>query len=301
MGLAGLRGLLRCPPCYARDLVVPIRAPALKSWQTMTRSRPSLPYRFLRMLAIRLMQFFGNLLKLLFYVHFKLMPHARFKMPPVSPPLWRSSRPQAVARTLWQTNYTDTVTLPVYVNYLWNRLMAPTHEHRYCNDDVCAEFIRTHFPGAIHEAYSRLQIGAARADFWRVLVLLKEGGVYMDIDAALCWSPESLFADGRTELLIRNDDGRITNYFMASAAGNPLMQEIADRILLNIQENKLASVYDMTGPTVVDVVAGGRDGVAVERSKLVCRQGQFTSKRFQYPDKLRGYWVKEQQEKSILK
>ena len=39
----------------------------------MTRGRPSLPYRFLRMLAIRLMQFFGNLLKLMFYVHFKLM------------------------------------------------------------------------------------------------------------------------------------------------------------------------------------------------------------------------------------
>jgi len=32
----------------------------------MARGRPSLPYRFLRMLAIRLMQFFGNLLKLLF-------------------------------------------------------------------------------------------------------------------------------------------------------------------------------------------------------------------------------------------
>lgn len=134
-----------------------------------------------------------------------------------------------------------------------------------------------------------------------MLVLLKEGGVYMDIDAALCWSPESLFADGRAELLIRNTDGTLTNYFMASAAGNPLMQEIADRILLNIQENKLQSVYDMTGPTVVDAVANHRDDVSIESSKLVCRQGQFTSKRFQYPDKLKGYLVKEQQEKSILK
>ena len=267
----------------------------------MTRSRPSLPYRFLRMLAIRLMQFFGNLLKLLFYAHFRLMPHARLTLPAFSPPLWKTSKPQRVSRILWQTNYTDRVTLPVYVNYRWNRLMAPTHEHRFCNDDVCAEFISKHFPGAVHEAYSRLQIGAARADFWRVLVLLKEGGVYMDIDAALCWPPEALFAGGCSELLIQNTDGTLTNYFMASAAGNPLMQEIADRILLNIQENKLQSVYDMTGPTVVDAVANHRDGVTVESSKLICRQGQFTSKRFQYPDKLKGYWVKEQQEKSILK
>lgn len=93
----------------------------------MTCGRPSLPYRFLRMLAIRLMQFFGNLLKLLFNVHFKLKRHARFTLPPVSAPLWTSSKPQRVSRILWQTNYTNTVTLPVYVNYLWNRLMAPTH------------------------------------------------------------------------------------------------------------------------------------------------------------------------------
>ncbi len=266
----------------------------------MTSSRPGLPYRFLRMLAIRLMQFFGNLLKLFFYVHFRLLPNARFTIPPAARPLWATARPQRVTRILWQTNYTDRVTLPVYVNYLWNRLMAPTHEHRYCTDEVCAAFINQYFPGEIAQAYASLQIGAARADFWRVLVLLKVGGVYMDIDAALCWPPESLFADGRSELLIRNTDGTLTNYFMASAPGNPLMQEIADRILRNIQENKLTSVYDMTGPTVVDAVAD-REAVAIESSKLVCRQGQFTSKRFQYPDKLRGYWVKEQQEKSIVK
>ena len=130
----------------------------------MTRGRPSLPYRFLRMLAIRLMQFFGNLLKLLFYVHFRLMPRARFTLPPVSPPLWKSSRPQRVSRILWQTNYTDCVTLPVYVNYLWNRLMAPTHEHRFCNDDVCAEFIRTNYPGPV-------QIwGSSPTDGYKLLV-----------------------------------------------------------------------------------------------------------------------------------
>ncbi|WP_354037796.1 glycosyltransferase [Bradyrhizobium sp. S3.2.6] len=35
----------------------------------------------------------------------------------------------------------------------------------------------------IYQCYSRLQIGAARADLWRVLVLLHEGGIYVDIDA----------------------------------------------------------------------------------------------------------------------
>ncbi len=55
----------------------------------------------------------------------------------------------------------------------------------------------------------------------------------------------------------------------------------------------------MTGPTVIDELAGNA-AVCIESSTLVCRQGQFTRKVFQYPDKLRGYWVKEQAERPIV-
>lgn len=256
--------------------------------------------RCLRPLAYRLMQFFGNLLKLMFYLHFRLWPQARFTLPARSA-AWRPSRgEQRISRIVWQTNYSDSVTLPVYFNYLWNRLMSAGFEYRFCNDEVCAEFVRREFPGAVFDAYSTLQIGAAKADFWRVLVLLRQGGVYLDIDAAFCWPLGSLFSATQTELFIRTNDQSLTNFFMASAPNQPLMQEIADRILRNVQENKLVSVYDMTGPTVLDFLAS-REGVTIESYRGVCRQGQFTSKHFQYPDKLRGYWVKEQEEKSIVK
>jgi mannosyltransferase OCH1-like enzyme len=87
---------------------------------------------------------------------------------------------------------------------------------------------------------------------------------------------------------------------MASTANNPVLESMAQKIVSNIQENILTSVYEMTGPTVVDSVAENFN-VAVERTRLVCRQGQFTSKIFQYPDNLNGYWVKEQERTQITK
>lgn len=251
----------------------------------------------LRLIPIRLVQFFAYLLKAFFYLHFWLLPSSRFVLPAKAEPLWKSTKPKRISRILWQTNFTDRVTFPVYVNYLWNRMMAPTFEYRFCNDDICSAYINENFPGPIADAYASLLVGAARADFWRVLVLLQEGGIYIDIDAALVWPLELLIDNDQSELLIQN--GPLTNFFMASAPGNPLMREIAEAILRNIQENTVRSVLAMTGPKAVDAVAD-REGVVIKASRLVCKQGHFTSKLFQYVDKPRGQWGMEQKDKGIV-
>lgn len=62
----------------------------------------------------------------------------------------------------------------------------------------------------------------------------------------------------------------------------------------------IASVYDVTGPTVVDLVAG-RLSVRAEPFGTVCRQGQFTKKSFQYPDALKGYWAREEEKRPIVR
>ncbi len=257
-------------------------------------------FKIWRYTVIRLMKLFGNLLKPLFYLHLMLFPKKRFVVPRLAAPLVKAKNAQAPS-IVWFTNYTDRVTLAVYVNYLWNRLLAYRCEVRLSLDDECAEFIQTHFSGAIFEAYSKLQIGAAKADFWRILAIYQHGGMYADMDTALCWPVHRLMAIANPELILRGSDGRLTNYcFAAQEAGNPLLHTIAMQILRNIQENTLKSVYDMTGPTVFEHLAD-KPEVNIMDSRWVARQGLLTSKKLQYPDKLRGYWVQDQQEKSILK
>jgi mannosyltransferase OCH1-like enzyme len=186
----------------------------------------------------------------------------------------------------------------VYLNYLWNRILAPTFEYRLFSDEECLTYVTKHFNGPISDAYGRLQVGAAKADFWRVLVLWQEGGVYLDVDAALCWPPGLTFQEGQSELLI-HQNGKITNFYMASAPKNRLMKEIAHQILANIQQNTIESVFDMTGPTVVHAI-GRRLGAEIEVARMVSRQGLLTSKIFQYADKARGHWGVEQQDKKIV-
>jgi mannosyltransferase OCH1-like enzyme len=77
------------------------------------------------------------------------------------------------------------------------------------------------------------------------------------------------------------------------------MLRIAEKILTNIRANADSSVYDMTGPTVFQSVVNIGE-VKVESFRVICRQGQFTSKRFQYVDKPRGHWTDEQADKSIV-
>jgi len=201
-------------------------------------------------------QLIGNALKLVFHADFALRPGKRYTIPAMSPPRWRPAGAKKIPRIVWQTNKTGEVALSLYVNHLFNRLMTPTFEHRFCDDAACDQFVPENYTGDIYARYSRLQIGAAKACVWRVLVLLKEGGVYLDMDAALSWPPESFLSADQTELFIRDVDGRLTNYFLASAPGNAVFAAIRDCIVENIKANTIASVFDMTGPTVVDDIAG---------------------------------------------
>ena len=141
----------------------------------------------------------GNIFKHLCYVYQYLFPKKRFTVPPHTQPLKKAKYEQKIPRIIWQTNFTDKFTLPVYFNYWVNRHMSPTYEHRFVSTEARAEFIKENYPQDIYDAYSRIQIGAAQADFWRVLVLYKYGGVYLDIDATTVVSLDKLIKPEDTE------------------------------------------------------------------------------------------------------
>ncbi|GAB4299976.1 MAG: glycosyltransferase family 32 protein [Desulfuromonadia bacterium] len=250
------------------------------------------------LLTARLQQLFCNILKGFLILHFRLSPSRRYRLPNHAPPLTHRRPGAVVPPILWQTNYSGDVTLSLYVNYWWNRLMVPGYEYRFFDDDACAIYVRTHFPEA-WEWYRRLQVGAARADYWRVLAILREGGLYLDLDATLCWNPDHFLRRGETELLLRMPDGSLTNYCFAAISSHPLLKEIDLRIRENIELARHHSVFDLTGPTVFQEL-GDREGYSIVSSRLVSRQGQLTNKSLQYPHSRGRFWVEEQKTKKIL-
>src|SRR5262245_49824232 len=140
-----------------------------------------------RYLAARVAKLVGNFLKVLCYPPHFLFPTVRFSLPHRSRPILAINSAHRIPKIIWQTNYTDRVTLAVYLNYLFNRCLSPTYAYRFMDPRKRAEFIKKHCSADVLEAYSKLLIGAAQADLWRILVLRQFGGVYLDIDAHPVW------------------------------------------------------------------------------------------------------------------
>jgi mannosyltransferase OCH1-like enzyme len=251
-------------------------------------------------LSGRVIKILANLLKVLCYPFHFFFPKKRFVLPARSGPIFRRRAKTAIPCILWQTNFTDRVTLPLYLNYLLNRILAFNYEYRFVDDDCAEAFIKEHYPADVYESYSMLQIGAAKADFWRLLVLEKHGGVYLDMDANLVWPLSSILRPDYEELYIVIKDGRISNYFIASKPDNGHLREMIVMVMRNIRERSFPNVYHLTGPGVFDQVLGGIQ-VNSRSYRYICSQGNFTNEYFQYIDSTQGKWTKAQKKMSVVK
>ena len=254
----------------------------------------------LRFITSRLIKIFANVFKGVCYVFHFLFPGKRFTIPEYAPPLFGKQKNDGVARTVWQTNFTDKVTLPIYVNYLFNRLMAPGYEFRFLVTEARTRVIEENYPKDVFNAYSRLLVGAAQADVWRVLTLWGNGGVYMDIDAHLVWPLGLIVRPGHDELYLKGRDGIITNYFIAGRKGSPALKAIAEQIVENIGNPKDNDIFNITGPQVFADVLAGRE-IETVNYRITCHQGNFTNVFFQYIDKEEGKWVDVQLTNKVIR
>ncbi|OPX26852.1 MAG: hypothetical protein B1H07_03320 [Campylobacteraceae bacterium 4484_166] len=244
----------------------------------------------------RLLRIVGALVKLVGYIFHFIFPKYRFKIPKQKDPLIPNNKKTTIPKILWQTNYSDMVSLPVYLNYCLNRVFSLGYEYRYFSNEDCLNFIEENGDKETIEAYKHLKDGASKADFWRMFVLDKIGGVYLDMDGHFVWPISKILGDKTTkELFVVPRRDIYTNYFLASKANSPILQKAIKIAIKNIQDavqgkrDKL-SVYKLTGPATI-VEAIGKKRVNSKIYKKVCIQGNLTNEHFQYIDKKNGKWT----------
>ncbi|WP_386695863.1 glycosyltransferase family 32 protein [Lonepinella sp. MS14435] len=236
-----------------------------------------------------LLRLTGNVVKILSYPFHFIFPKKRFTIPEFSPAKIHAKNLQKINRTIWQTNYSNQVTLPIYCNYLVNRLLSRDYDYRYVSTEAREEYIKTHADERTFNAYSKLTDGAAQADFWRIFTLYNEGGVYMDIDGHLVWNLANIIDETDSEVLITRRD-KYTNFFMASEKGNPFLKNTLNIIINNIEQRRTdGGVFSLTGPTCLNQALEGKT-VNTRRDKITCAQGTFSNEYFQYMDKKLGKW-----------
>ena len=253
-----------------------------------------------KFLVSRFIKVFANAVKLFCYVFHFFFPKKRFTLPKTARPLFKSKYESVIPRVLWQTNFTDRVTLAVYVNYLFNRVLSPTFEYRFMIDEDMVAFIKSNYSSKIYDSYLRLQIGAAQADFWRVLVVQKNGGAYLDIDGHFVWPLGYIVGSEYPEIYILTKTGDVTNYFFASKRNNIHLEKMIDIILKNVDENTITNVFELTGPRVFQEALKGTE-VKLVSYRCSIHQGNFTNEYFQYIDKPQGKWTRVQAKIGIVK
>ncbi|KAL7500322.1 hypothetical protein ACHAWT_010488 [Skeletonema menzelii] len=102
------------------------------------------------------------------------------------PAVHHQQQQQRIPRIIHQTYFEDITkeTFPQLVR-LQNTWKASGWEYRFYSDDTARNYIRTHYPERFVSVFDTLLPGAYKADFFRYLVLFKEGGIYADIDVML--------------------------------------------------------------------------------------------------------------------
>lgn len=243
------------------------------------------------LLSNRLLKIFGIITKSLSYIFHFFFPKKRFTIPFHAKALYQTKTSYKIPKKIWQTNYTNVVTLPVYLNYLCNRVLAFDYEYNYVSTEARDTFLQNNASSELYQAFSQLTDGASQADVWRLFILNHTGGVYMDIDAHIVWPLSKIIKATDTELFLRAKRGHINNYFIASAPHNPILSDALEVILNNIQKKKTeGGVFEMTGPTVLNQVIANKE-ITSRLYKYTAIQGSFTNEYFQYMDKPRGKWT----------
>lgn len=238
----------------------------------------------------RLLKILGIIVKGFSYVFHFFFPKKRFIIPEQGYPFKKGSKQIRIPKIIWQTNYTNKVTLPIYINYLFNRWINSDFEYRYMGHEEREVFMIKHAVKEVSDAFLQLTDGAAQADLWRLFVLNYYGGVYMDIDAHSVWRISDMINEKDEYCFLLNKE-HYTNYFIASTPNNKYLQKAIELIVENIkQKNIEQGVYTLTGPVVLNRSIG-KDKVNYRYYKYTCIQGSFTNEYFQYMDKPRGKWT----------
>ncbi|MEJ7557206.1 MAG: glycosyltransferase [Pedobacter sp.] len=128
----------------------------------------------------------------------------------------------------------------------------PEFTYEFYDDERIRQFLRTEYSSSVLALYDKIQIGAAKADFFRYAVLNIKGGVYLDIDSSIPGKLKDLILpDDVAVISIENNSPCYIQWALIYAAGHPFLKKTLELMFENIRLNKHPhNVHHMTGPTV---------------------------------------------------
>ena len=158
----------------------------------------------------------------------------------------------AIPKIIHQTFKTSALPWITKLHISGFRKKNPEYHYEFYDDSRIRKFLELEFGKETLELYDRIQIGAAKADFFRYAVLFKKGGVYLDIDSSIPGKLSNLILPHDKALVSREHNSPCyIQWALIYEAGHPFLEKTLELMFENIRHNKYPhDVHHMTGPTV---------------------------------------------------
>ena len=132
------------------------------------------------------------------------------------------------------------------------RKKNPAYTYEFYDDARIDTFLLAEFGEEVFSLYKKLNIGAAKADFFRYAVLYKKGGIYIDIDSGINGSLDDFIQTDDAAIITREGDPSLfAQWALIFSPRHPFLEKTLELVMENIRQNKYPhDVHQMTGPTV---------------------------------------------------
>ncbi len=131
------------------------------------------------------------------------------------------------------------------------RKKNPGYTYEFYDDARIDTFLKEEFDPAVFTAYKKINIGAAKADFFRYAVLYKKGGVYVDIDSGINSKLDDFIKPDDQAIITREGNPDLfAQWALIYSPGHPFLAKTIEVVLENLRLNKYPhDVHQMTGPS----------------------------------------------------
>ena len=156
-----------------------------------------------------------------------------------------------IPKSIYQTFYTKN--LPINIQNLINDMLLnnPGYNHFLYDDNDIDNFIKTEFDNETYKAFKMLNVGAAKADFWRYCILYKRGGVYLDIDSDIIGKLDKLITSSDKAIISREScENQFVQWCLMFSANHKVLEICINKCKDNILNKKTNNIWYLTGPRV---------------------------------------------------
>jgi len=156
-----------------------------------------------------------------------------------------------VPKTIYQTWFTKTLPTEIQKTVDAMLLRNPNYRYELSDDADMLSFIEKNYSPLVVDCFKSLTIGAAKADFWRYLMLYKNGGVYLDVDSLITGKLDDLLLDDGCAVISReNNFGMFVQWCLVFPPNHPILGICINNCIENIRGGEIKNVLELTGPIV---------------------------------------------------